>query len=61
LFKGSGFYITDYRSGSYQEKAKQDRAPEAGAPSGEKKPAKESHESSGGKKAGKRKRESSAE
>ena len=24
LFKGSGFYITDYRSSSYKEKAKQD-------------------------------------
>ncbi len=24
LFKGSGFYITDYRSKSYQDKAKQD-------------------------------------
>ncbi len=27
LFKGSGFYITDYRSASYQEKARQDHAP----------------------------------
>jgi putative FmdB family regulatory protein len=25
LFKGSGFYITDYRSTSYQEKAKAER------------------------------------
>jgi putative FmdB family regulatory protein len=24
LFKGSGFYITDYRSSSYKEKAKKD-------------------------------------
>jgi putative FmdB family regulatory protein len=24
LFKGSGFYITDYRSSAYKEKAKQD-------------------------------------
>jgi putative FmdB family regulatory protein len=36
LFKGSGFYITDYRSSAYQEKAKQDQSPslpsaEAGA------------------------------
>ena len=27
IFKGSGFYQTDYRSKSYQEKAKQDAAP----------------------------------
>ena|SRR5438105_9732498 len=26
LFKGSGFYITDYRSASYQEKAKQEKS-----------------------------------
>lgn len=26
LFKGSGFYITDYRSSGYQEKAKADGA-----------------------------------
>jgi putative FmdB family regulatory protein len=26
LFKGSGFYITDYRSSSYQEKAKQEKS-----------------------------------
>jgi putative FmdB family regulatory protein len=27
LFKGSGFYITDYRSKNYQEAAKKDSAP----------------------------------
>ena len=27
LFKGSGFYITDYRSSSYHDAAKQDAAP----------------------------------
>jgi putative FmdB family regulatory protein len=32
LFKGSGFYITDYRSSSYQEAAKKDAAPGAPAP-----------------------------
>src|SRR5215472_5781929 len=32
IFKGSGFYITDYRSKAYQEAAKK----EAPAPSGEK-------------------------
>jgi len=26
LFKGSGFYITDYRSKSYKDKAKQEKA-----------------------------------
>jgi putative FmdB family regulatory protein len=26
LFKGSGFYITDYRSKTYKEKARQERA-----------------------------------
>ncbi len=29
LFKGSGFYITDYRSKSYKEQAKQERAVES--------------------------------
>jgi putative FmdB family regulatory protein len=29
LFKGSGFYITDYRSSSYQEAAKKDATPAA--------------------------------
>ena len=27
LFKGSGFYITDYRSDKYKESAKSDKAP----------------------------------
>jgi putative FmdB family regulatory protein len=36
IFKGSGFYITDYRSNSYKEGAKND-APAAPAASGEKK------------------------
>ena len=46
LFKGSGFYITDYRSDKYKEAAKKETAPAtpAGgdgktAPSGEAKPA----------------------
>jgi len=34
LFKGSGFYITDYRSDKYKEAAKKDSAP---APSSDKK------------------------
>jgi putative FmdB family regulatory protein len=36
IFKGSGFYITDYRSDSYKEAAKKDSAPATGS-SGEKK------------------------
>ena len=33
IFKGSGFYITDYRSESYKEAAKKDSAPAAPAAS----------------------------
>ena len=29
LFKGDGFYITDYRSDSYRKAAEKDRAPKA--------------------------------
>jgi putative FmdB family regulatory protein len=39
LFKGSGFYITDYRSEKYKESAKKDSAP-AASTGGENKPAK---------------------
>ena len=41
LFKGSGFYITDYRSAGYKEAAKKDTAPAAApaASGGEKKSA----------------------
>lgn len=35
LFKGSGFYITDYRSKSYQESAKRESGAAGGAGSGE--------------------------
>ena len=38
IFKGSGFYIRDYRSDKYKEAAKKD-APPAPASSGESKPA----------------------
>ena len=31
IFKGSGFYATDYRSASYKEDAKKDAAPKEGA------------------------------
>ncbi len=36
LFKGSGFYITDYRSKSYREKARQEKSspPGGGSSSG---------------------------
>lgn len=37
IFKGSGFYSTDYRSPTYTEKAKKDK--ESGAPKPESKPA----------------------
>ena len=42
IFKGSGFYITDYRSDSYKEAAKKDAAPAASTSpaSGESKSAK---------------------
>ena len=53
LFKGSGFYITDYRSKSYKEKAKQEKP--GGAPgasstgtSGDSSPGKTGGSSSGG-------------
>jgi len=32
IFKGTGFYITDYRSDSYKEAAKKDSAPPAPSP-----------------------------
>ena len=35
IFKGSGFYITDYRSENYKEAAKKDSAPAASTPSGD--------------------------
>lgn len=38
IFKGSGFYITDYRSENYKQGAKQDTAP-AAAPASDAKPA----------------------
>ncbi len=35
IFKGSGFYITDYRSENYKESAKKDTAPAASATGGD--------------------------
>jgi len=58
LFKGSGFYITDYRSSSYKEKAKQERSSESGSASTEKKTGKGSGDSGGEKKPAKGKRDS---
>jgi len=46
LFKGSGFYITDYRSEGYKQAAKKDSA----APAGESKPAKTEAKSAPAKK-----------
>jgi putative FmdB family regulatory protein len=52
LFKGSGFYITDYRSDSYREKAKADRPAGAegakGPGAGTKKSAGDSKKPAGG-------------
>ena len=39
IFKGSGFYITDYRSEKYKQAAKSDTAPSAPASTSESKPA----------------------
>lgn len=41
VFKGSGFYITDYRSEGYKAAAKSDAAASTPAPAGESKPAAE--------------------
>ena len=40
IFKGSGFYQTDYRSPSYQEGAKKDAPPSTTAPAADAKPGK---------------------
>jgi putative FmdB family regulatory protein len=46
LFKGSGFYITDHRSKSYREKARQEKTGE-GTSGGEKKPSGDTKSSKG--------------
>jgi putative FmdB family regulatory protein len=46
LFKGSGFYSTEYRSKEYKEKAKSEEKPKTGASSGT--PAPESKPPGGG-------------
>ena len=48
LFKGGGFYITDYRSEGYKQAAKKDSLPPATA-GGESKPAKSATSSSSAK------------
>lgn len=53
LFKGSGFYITDYRSESYQAAAKADAAPSGDAKASESKPSAEAKSTSTGGKADK--------
>lgn len=45
IFKGSGFYITDYRSDSYKAAAKADSKPPAGGSSSPTPPAKTSGDS----------------
>jgi putative FmdB family regulatory protein len=45
LFKGSGFYITDYRSEKYKEAAKKDVAPATASSSDSKGPAKDAKSS----------------
>lgn len=54
IFKGSGFYETDYRSESYKTAAKAEREAATGGDSG-KKDGKQSSEAGGGKKATKAK------
>jgi putative FmdB family regulatory protein len=39
IFKGSGFYITDYRSDSYKQAAKSEKGESGGTKGGESKPA----------------------
>lgn len=49
IFKGSGFYITDYRSESYKQAAKKDSAAPASTSSSTKSDSSGSSSSSGGK------------
>ncbi len=49
IFKGSGFYITDYRSKSYTDAAKADTAPSASASKSEPSSKSEKSESTGSK------------
>jgi putative FmdB family regulatory protein len=49
LFKGSGFYITDYRSAGYQAAQKKDSGGGETKPAGDSKPAAESKPAAGAK------------
>ena len=48
LFKGSGFYQTDYRSESYKQAAEKDKPKSKDTPGGDGKKASETKESDGG-------------
>jgi len=50
IFRGSGFYVTDYRSKDYKEKAKQEKSGES--KSGESKPSSGDSHTKGGSKKG---------
>lgn len=50
IFKGSGFYITDYRSEGYKQAAKKDTSPSSSSTTS--KPAEKSPSSTGGAKSG---------
>jgi putative FmdB family regulatory protein len=62
IFKGSGFYSTDYRSDSYKEAAKKDSAAPAAAGGEKSSPSKEggAKESAGGATTNKPKKESAS-
>lgn len=47
IFKGSGFYITDYRSEGYKSAAKKDTSPKTESKTSESKPATKSKKSDG--------------
>ena len=53
IFKGSGFYITDYRSEQYKEAAKKDVAPASGSGAASKPASSAGSKSAGDKPAGK--------
>ena len=55
IFRGSGFYITDYRSKDYKEKAKQEKSGDSKPSSGESKSSSGESRASGGSKKGREK------
>ena len=52
LFKGSGFYVTDHRTRSYREKAKQEKSLQGGSGTGSGEGSSGSSATSGGAKGG---------